>query len=170
MIADLTGELAYLSWQELLLRVGMAMLFGLILGLERDTKNKPIDFRAYMIVSVTTCVLAILGQEIYSDFSDASKIMRVDIANIIAGVMTGIGFLGAGAIIRRDNSRVIGTATGASIWAAGGIGLTIGFGFYSLGIVSFFAIGLIMLAGGIVRTKLSGIDDKEIRDEERREQ
>ena len=96
MIADLTGELAYLSWQELLLRVGMAMVFGLILGLERDTKNKPIDFRAYMIVSVTTCVLAILGQEIYSDFSDASKIMRVDIANIIAGVMTGIGFLGAG--------------------------------------------------------------------------
>ena len=50
MIADLTGELAYLSWQELLLRVGMAMVFGLILGLERDTKNKPIDFRAYMIV------------------------------------------------------------------------------------------------------------------------
>ncbi|MDF2368225.1 MgtC/SapB family protein [Sneathiella sp.] len=161
MIAELTGELSYLSWQELLLRVGMAMLFGLILGLERDTKNKPIDFRAYMIVAVTTCILAILGQEIYADFSLADSILRIDLANIIAGVMTGIGFLGAGAIIQRDGSRVVGTATGASIWAAGGIGLAIGFGFYSLGIVAFIAIGIILLAGGIIRARFSGIEDKE---------
>jgi putative Mg2+ transporter-C (MgtC) family protein len=157
---DLNLDLTYLSWQELLLRVGLAMAFGLVLGLERDTKNKPIDFRAYMIVAVTTCVLAILGQEIYSDFASADSIVKVDLSSIVAGVMTGIGFLGAGAIIQRGD-RVVGTATGASIWAAGGIGLTIGFGFYVLGIVAFGAISLILLAGGLCRTWFSGKDDKE---------
>ncbi len=141
------------------------MLFGFILGLERDSKNKPIDFRAFMIVAVTTCILAILGQEIYSDFaSEEGGTLKVDLSSIIAGVMTGIGFLGAGAIIHRGDNRVVGTATGASIWAAGGIGLAIGFGFYSLGIVAFVAIGAILLAGGIFRTKFSGIDDNEKQD------
>jgi putative Mg2+ transporter-C (MgtC) family protein len=161
MLADLGLELTYVSWQELLLRVGMAMLFGLILGLERDTKNKPIDFRAFMIVAVTTCILAILGQELYSDFSSSDGTLKVDLSTIIAGVMTGIGFLGAGAIIQRGDDRVVGSATGASIWAAGGIGLAIGFGFYILGIVAFAAIGLILLVGGIFRSKLSGTEDKE---------
>ncbi|WP_085899493.1 MgtC/SapB family protein [Kiloniella majae] len=157
---DLNLDLTYISWQELLLRIGLTMAFGLVLGLERDTKNKPIDFRAYMIVAVTTCVLAILGQEIYSDFASAKDIVKVDLSTIVSGVMTGIGFLGAGAIIQRGD-RVVGTATGASIWAAGGIGLTIGFGFYTLGIVAFGAISLTLLAGGLCRTWFSGNDDKE---------
>ncbi|WP_417432067.1 MgtC/SapB family protein [Kiloniella sp.] len=159
-MTDLSLELTYISWQELLLRVGLAMVVGLVLGLERDSKNKPIDFRAYMIVAVTTCVLAILGQEIYSDFSSAENIVKVDLSSIISGVMTGIGFLGAGAIIQRGD-RVVGTATGASIWASGGIGLTIGFGFYALGIVAFGAISLILLAGGLCRAWMSGVDDSE---------
>ena len=156
MIADLDIGLTYLSWQELLLRVGMAMVFGLILGLERDTKDKPIDFRAYMVIAVTTCILAILGQEIYSDFASADGVARVDLTTVIAGVMSGIGFLGAGAIIQRGNNRVIGTATGASIWASGGIGLAIGFGFYGLGIVAFAAISITLLVGGIIRMKFIG--------------
>jgi putative Mg2+ transporter-C (MgtC) family protein len=162
MLADLDIGLTYLSWQELLLRVGMAMVSGLILGLERDAKNKPIDFRAYMVIAVTTCILAILGQELYSDFASADGIARVDLTAIIAGVMSGIGFLGAGAIIQRGDKRVIGTATGASIWASGGIGLAIGFGFYSLGIVAFVAIGITLLIGGIIRTRFVGTDDPEI--------
>jgi putative Mg2+ transporter-C (MgtC) family protein len=162
MLADLDIGLTYLSWQELLLRVGMAMVFGLILGLERDAKDKPIDFRAYMVIAVTTCILAILGQELYSDFASADGIARVDLTAIIAGVMSGIGFLGAGAIIQRGDKRVIGTATGASIWASGGIGLAIGFGFYSLGIVAFVAIGITLLIGGIIRTRFVGTDDPEI--------
>lgn len=142
----------------------MAILFGLVLGLERDTKNKPIDFRAYMIVAVTTCILALLGQEIYSDFSESDSVARVDFSSIISGVMTGIGFLGAGAIIQRNDDRIVGTATGASIWAAGGIGLAIGFGLYSLAIVSFAAIGAILLIGGVIRFQFTGREDKEDKD------
>lgn len=159
LISELS--LTYLDWPELMLRVGLAMLFGLILGLDRDTKNKPIDFRAYMIVAVTTCIVAIMGQELYSDFSHADRVVSLDLGKIISGVLTGIGFLGAGAIIHQDGKKVVGTATGASIWAAGGIGLSLGFGFYSLAVVAFLAVGLILIGGGILMGKFKGISDKE---------
>lgn len=141
-------SLTYVGWPELLLRVALAMLFGLLLGLDRDSKNKPIDFRAYMIVAVTSCIVAVLGQELYSDFANADPVISVDLAKIIAGVLTGIGFLGAGAIIHRGEGNVVGTATGASIWSAGGIGLALGFGFYGLALVAFLAVGMILAFSG----------------------
>ena len=156
-------SLTYLTWSELLLRIFLAMAFGMLLGLDRDIKNKPIDFRAYMIVCVTSCVVAILGQELYAEFSQAEEIISIDLGKIIAGVLTGIGFLGAGAIIHQDDNRVVGTATGASIWAAGGIGLALGFGYYNLALAAFIAIGIILVGGGIFMAKFQGKNDKEDR-------
>ena len=153
--------LSIVELPELLVRVGLAMLFGMILGLERDSKNKPIDFRAYMIVCVSTCVVAILGQELYADFANADKIVSLDLAKIISGVLTGIGFLGAGAIIKRENDQVVGTATGASIWASGGIGLALGFGFYILSIVAFIAIAVILIVGGHFMPRIVDKKDSE---------
>jgi putative Mg2+ transporter-C (MgtC) family protein len=70
---------------------------------------------------------------------------------VISGVLTGIGFLGAGAIIRsRDSAQVIGTATGASIWASGGMGLALGFGFYMLALISFVTIFSVLFLFGLV--------------------
>lgn len=154
-------DLTYISWQELVLRILLAMVFGMILGLDRDSKNKPVDFRAYMIVAVTTCVVAILGQEINANFDANESFVSLDLGKIIAGSLTGIGFLGAGAIIHQDGSKVIGTATGASIWAAGGIGLALGFGFYNLAIAAFLAIGIILIGGGIFMSKVQGKSDSE---------
>ena len=153
--------LSYITWPELALRVGLAALFGLIIGYDRDSKNKPIDFRAYMIVAMTTCIVAIMGQELYADFNTADKVVSVDLAKIIAGVLTGIGFLGAGAIIKRENDQVVGTATGASIWASGGIGLTLGFGMYLLAIAEFMAVSLILVIGGYFIPHIQGEKDKE---------
>ncbi|MEM7651500.1 MAG: MgtC/SapB family protein [Pseudomonadota bacterium] len=162
-MSDILNELNlyYIGWPELLLRVGLAMLFGLVLGLDRDNKNKPIDFRAYMIVAVTTCIIAILGQELSAEFIESNDVVSLDLAKIISGVLTGIGFLGAGAIIHRSDDRVVGTATGASIWAAGGIGLALGFGFYGLAVIAFLAIGLILIGGGACMAKFQGKSDKE---------
>ena len=146
--------------EETTLRCVLAMAFGMILGWDRDTKNKPIDFRVYMIVAVTTCVIAILGQELYADYDTADNIVRVDLSKIIEGVLTGIGFLGAGAIIKRENDQVVGTATGASIWAAGGIGLALGFGFYALAFLIFLFVAIILVIGGRLMPKLQGTTDK----------
>jgi putative Mg2+ transporter-C (MgtC) family protein len=141
------------SLLEVILRILLAGGFGLALGLERYWKNKPMDFRAFMIVAVTSCVIAIMAQEVYADYSSSAQTVRLDFMQIISGVLTGIGFLGAGAIIRsNDGGQVIGTATGASIWAAGGIGLALGFGFYVLSAVSFAAIfGVLFVFGLVIR-------------------
>lgn len=153
-------SLSIVSLPEASLRIFLAILFGMLLGWEREVKNKPIEFRAYIIVAVTTCVVAMLGQELYSDFSHADSVVKVDLAKIIAGVLTGIGFLGAGAVIQKDSDRVVGTATGASIWAAGGLGLTLGFGLYGLAVLAFIVVTATLVVGGWIISLGDGKDDK----------
>lgn len=150
---DFLWNFDVVSFEESLLRLVLALCFGIILGLERDAKDKPIDFRAYMIICVTTCMLAIMGQELYEDYSGANNVVSVDLAKIISGVLTGIGFLGAGAIIKRSNDDVVGTATGASVWASGAIGLSLGFGMYGLAIIVFLLIAATLFTGKILLRK-----------------
>lgn len=135
----------------------MAAFFGCLLGLERDTKGKPIDFRAFMIVCVATCIVAILGQELYHDYSTQqnSGFISLDLGKIIAGALTGIGFLGAGAIIKdHDHQNVVGTATGAGIWGSAIIGLCLGFGQIILALSGFIIIGLTLAVAKIILPKL----------------
>lgn len=151
-------EMDIVSLPETLVRLSLAMLFGFALGWERESKDKPIDYRAYMIVGLTTCMVAIMGQELYQDYRTAENFINLDLGKIIAGTLTGIGFLGAGAIIKREGTNVVGTATGASIWAAGGMGLTLGFGYYGLALIVFAFVIMILFWGGILSKKITGND------------
>ncbi len=152
-------NLDYVSWDEVVLRIGLACLFGLVFGLERHTKNKPINFRVYMLVSMTSCMVCILGLELGQDLMEQDSVTNLDLGKIISGTLTGIGFLGAGAIMKLDNNRVIGTATGASIWASGGIGLTLGFGYYGLAFIAFITVALILFIGGLFMTHSENFQD-----------
>ncbi|WP_262691965.1 MgtC/SapB family protein [Kordiimonas aestuarii] len=153
-----TLNISVVSLPELVLRVALALILGMIIGLDRDNKNKPIDFRAYMIIAVSSCGIAILGQEIQHVYLTTEGTPHIDMSKLMEGVLTGIGFLGAGAIVKQGNI-VVGTATGASIWASGTIGLTVGFGFYGVAILIFLAIVLTLTLGGIYREKVQGIAD-----------
>jgi len=92
-------HLNYITWSEMLVRVLLACLFGMVFGLERHSKNKPINFRAYMIVAMTSCIIAILGQELGAELALSDNAANLDLGKIISGTLTGIGFLGAGAIM-----------------------------------------------------------------------
>lgn len=148
MTWDTIIQLNVIGLPEAALRVFLAMAFGLVLGIDRDTKNKPIDFRAYMIVALTTCVAALLSQELYFTYQSSNNVVSLDLAKIIAGTLTGLGFLGAGAIVKVEGKNIVGTATGASIWASGIMGLTLGFGLYSLAILTLISIASILVIGG----------------------
>ena len=74
-------------------------------------------------------------------------------------MLTGIGFLGAGAIVKRGDI-VVGTATGASIWASGALGIALGFGFYEIAIILFLAVAATLVLGGLYREKVQGVADK----------
>lgn len=158
-------SLSVISWSEMILRLSLACLLAMVFGLDRDKKNKPINFRAYMVVALTSCAIAILGQELGFEFTDANGIHSLDLGKIISGTLTGIGFLGAGAIIKLSDNRVIGTTTGASVWAAGGMGLVIGFGYYGIALIFFLIMVAILIIGGLCMKKFTDEDDRVDQDE-----
>jgi len=154
-------DLQTVTYIELSTRIGLAALFGCLLGLDRDMKNKPVDFRAYMIICISTALVAILGQELHATYQTQGGFISLDLGKIISGALTGIGFLGAGAILKNDDNRVIGTATGASIWSSSIIGLCLGFGYIKLAFTGFIIIFLILFGIGSFYKIIQGYPDKE---------
>lgn len=158
----LLETLQTVTYPELATRIALAALFGCLLGLDRDIKNKPVDLRAFMIVCIATCLVAILGQELFATYAHKDNFMSLDLGKIISGTLTGVGFLGAGAILKNsDNNQVVGTATGASIWGAAIIGLCLGFGYITLATAGFATIFLILILIGLIRRVFFGHVDKE---------
>lgn len=128
----------HLGWTEAALRFGFALIIPLLIGFERYLRKKPIDFRPFVIISVAACGLSLSSLELAQTVSDEQ--LSIDPTLVFAGVITGIGFLGAGAV-SREKSFVKGAGSAASIWTAGAIGLICGIGFLWLA----GAIGLTVL-------------------------
>src|SRR5688500_15407723 len=110
----------HLSWLDALARIGAATLLAFSLGLERFLRKKPIDFRPFVIISLASCALVIAIAEFAARAGNSE--LDVDPTRAVQGVMTGIGFIGAGALFREQHT-VYGAGSAASIWAAGAIGL-----------------------------------------------
>ncbi|MCR4433280.1 MAG: MgtC/SapB family protein [bacterium] len=111
-----------LPWWEILLRLFLATLAGGIVGLEREITGKPAGLRTMILVSLGSGLFMILS---ITAFPSGSS----DLGRIAAGVVTGIGFLGAGAIFR-EGVTIRGLTTAATIWVTCGLGLAIGAGLY----------------------------------------
>ncbi|NLT96436.1 MAG: MgtC/SapB family protein [Clostridia bacterium] len=120
-------------WElEIILRLLLAALLGGIIGLEREAVNKAAGFRTHTLVSVGSSLIMIVSISIFLEFSYRTNI---DPARIAAQVVSGIGFLGAGAIMRSGAS-VKGLTTAATLWVVAGIGLAVGSGSYLAAIVT----------------------------------
>jgi len=127
-----------ITYTELGVRMFLACIFGFILGYNRSKEGKPLGYRVYIIVCVTTCLLGLMAIEMQGFLED--EIKTLDVGKIVSGVLTGIGFLGAGAIMKKDDDHLMGTTTGACIWGAGALGLLLGFGYYALALIGFAVI------------------------------
>lgn len=122
------------SIYELILRVFAATIIGAAIGYEREMKNKPAGFFTFILVCVGSCLIAILQSNMVYDSLDLilahpeiADSFKVDSGRIIAQVVSGIGFLGAGAIIHNKNN-VKGITTAAMLWLVAALGLMIGTG------------------------------------------
>ena len=114
----------------LLIKLGIAALLGLLLGIEREVKHKPVGMKTSVVISVAACLLTIVSIE--SSYRYAEPYIRpMDPLRLAAQIVSGIGFLGAGVILRRTNEVISGLTTAAIIWAAAGIGIAVGAGFYT---------------------------------------
>lgn len=120
-----------------LVKIVLAGFCGGLIGLERERVHKPAGIRTQMLVAIGSCMFMIVSVAVGSD-------LRVDPSRIAAQVVSGIGFLGAGAIIRERGS-VMGMTTAASVWVVAAIGLTIGAGLFieavTITILTYFILG-----------------------------
>jgi putative Mg2+ transporter-C (MgtC) family protein len=124
-------EIPSLSWEEELLRVAVAAALGGAVGLERELRDREAGFRTHMLVAVGSALFTLVSAYGFRDFLvHGGSVVRADPTRIAAQIVTGIGFLGAGAIIRQGLS-VRGLTTAATLWVAAAIGIAAGAGYYS---------------------------------------
>jgi putative Mg2+ transporter-C (MgtC) family protein len=131
---------------QVFFRLAISLILGGLIGLERQMHRRAAGLRTHILVCIGSCLIMLTSIYISDIYKNISS---VDPSRIAAGVITGIGFLGAGAIIReREKESVKGLTTAASLWVVAGIGLASGCGFYSaaffttfLALVTLFFLG-----------------------------
>jgi len=137
----LRGEVMPLNYFELTARLALSIILGGLIGLERETINKPAGFRTHILVCLGSTLIMLVSLFIFSEFSGR---VNVDPGRIPAQVVSGIGFLGAGTIII-EGANVKGLTTAASLWTVAAIGMAVGVGFYYGAILAKFLILLTLI-------------------------
>jgi len=127
---------------ELIGRLILAVFLGFLIGLERELAGQPAGERTHALASLGAATFALIS---------VTAFPGSDPARVAAGVVTGLGFLGAGMILKERGKEVHGLTTAAGIWAVGGIGLAIGAGLYLLGVTSAVLVGLLLALERLLR-------------------
>ncbi|WP_406589738.1 MgtC/SapB family protein [Bacillus atrophaeus] len=156
-----------LSWYidpDILLKLGIATLIGMIIGLERELKNKPLGLKTCIVIAVSSCMLTIVSINAAYHFPKYYRIM-MDPLRLPAQIISGVGFIGAGVILRKSNDVISGLTTSAMIWGAAGLGLATGAGFYKEAFVSllFILISVEVLPWLIRKIGPDRLQEKDIR-------
>lgn len=112
---------------NIIFRLALSIIFGGLVGFERELHRRSAGLRTHILVSMGSCLIMLTSLYVFDIYKDKAP---VDPSRIAAGVITGIGFLGAGTIIRSSGEAVKGLTTAASLWLVAGIGLAVGCGFY----------------------------------------
>jgi putative Mg2+ transporter-C (MgtC) family protein len=139
-----------LEWSEIVLRLGVATLAGGLIGLDRDLHGKPIGLKTLGLVGLATAmvVMLVLPADDLTRISDATS-------RVIQGILTGIGFLGAGVIVRGERGlRVHGLTSAACVWLAACAGIACGAGHWRIVIVGLAIASLLLVAGHRIERRL----------------
>jgi len=135
-----------MEWTTIVIRLAASIVIGGLIGLERELEHKPAGLRTIILVCLGSTIFMLIGFEL--------GLASSELGRIVAGTVTGIGFLGAGAIIRA-RGEVYGLTTAATIWLASGLGLAIGAGYYILAIIACVSVLMVLRILGIVERFIS---------------
>lgn len=162
-MSDFTNELPL---YEIILRIAIAIIIGGVIGYERGHHNRPAGFRTHILVCLGAAIVSMIQDQLRVNIlkyatlhPEVSQVLKTDLGRIGAQVVSGIGFLGAGTIMR-DKGVIGGLTTAASIWATGCLGLSIGWGFYYLAIPA--GIGVIIVLVTLKKLERYWIENKHI--------
>ena len=126
---------------DLLTRISAALILGFILGLERELTNKYAGLRTHILVCLGACIFTIISIYGFPSYADGDNLLLNqatgirDTGRVAAQVVSGIGFIGAGAVLR-NGPMIIGLTTAATLWISAAIGMTCGVGMYGVGFVA----------------------------------
>ena len=144
------------QWVRLVLRLALAVVLGALIGWERERREAAAGLRTHMLVCLGTALFILVPQQ--AGLSDA------DMSRVIQGLVAGVGFLGAGAVIKQTQSgQVHGLTTAAGIWSTAAIGVAVGMGREATAIVS--AVTVVVILGLLLRIE-ERMGGKPVRDRE----
>jgi putative Mg2+ transporter-C (MgtC) family protein len=133
-----------LGWPEIALRLTLTLLAGALIGLDRDVHGRPAGLRTTLLVTLAASLAMLLANSLLDTVGKApTSFVNLDLMRLPLGILTGVGFIGGGAILRRGD-RVLGVTTAATLWFATVIGLCLGGGELGLGMAG-TGLGLVIL-------------------------
>ena len=130
---------------DILIRLSLAVLLGGVVGFERERDSQPAGLRTHMILVLGACLAAIISVEMGATFGS-------DPTRVAAQVVSGIGFLGAGAILRYGFN-IKGLTTATTLWTMAIVGLSVGFGYYVVGVITTVFMLIILTLINVVEKK-----------------
>lgn len=140
ILSDFYQDGAIALW-DLFARIFLAVVIGFLLGLEREISHHPAGIKTHVLV----CLGAAIASMISVEMAYQANIINcsLDLSRIAAGVVSGMGFIGAGAIMKsRDGTMVTGITTAATLWVSSCLGLAVGMGYYRITFIAFIIIYL----------------------------
>ncbi len=130
---------------EILIKLGVSLVLGFAIGLEREMTNKTAGLRTHILVCIGSTIFTILSIHGFADITAIDGIIiQNDPARIAAQIITGIGFIGGGAVLHHGTT-VYGLTTAATLWITASIGMSVGAGSYSLAIVATIITFLVLI-------------------------
>ncbi len=136
--------------QEIVIRLAIASVLGMIVGFERERQNQPAGLRTHTILAIGSCLAMTISINLAMQFTPL--VPNGDPARLAAQVVSGIGFLGAGAILRYGTS-VKGLTTATSLWTTAMVGLAIGAGHFFSGIATTVMLLVILVLLNVIEKK-----------------
>ena len=115
----------------------LAIVFGGVIGIEREALGKPAGSRTYALITLGSCLFTIMSIQGFKQFGDSSP------AALVSSIISGMGFLGAGVIIFHKE-KLEGLTTAAALWAVASVGIAIGLGWYYVSIIATILIFLLL--------------------------
>ena len=127
---------------EIISKLIFSAFLGMVIGLERQMRNRPAGMREHGLVCMGSCLFTIISMSFSGGYA----------GYVAAGVVTGIGFIGAGTIMHLKN-KVVGLTTATELWVIAAIGLAVGIGFYTISMVTALLVLLMLVSGRFVEKK-----------------
>jgi putative Mg2+ transporter-C (MgtC) family protein len=150
-------ELVWLGTDEIVVRLIAAMLLGSVLGVERLMAGKTAGMRTYALVSMGAAVFVIVSHQLAVSYLDTTS--SIDPLRVVGSIVSGIGFIGAGLIIFR-NEKVRGLTTAAGLWVVSGIGMSAGFGLFELALISTLLTLFVFIVLWFIKIRLTNFLQK----------